>query len=161
MTSYERIMVDYHLNIQAKSTSGAPFNLWPYQLKFCLMRPILIYQSIISTISDSIVTNVFPGRDEGKMHNVEALYMYSRSKNLTMQKIRLLAELVGLTERLPATSKRDSLFYIENHISESNIPRSVVADKLAAALYWDDIKGHIVTLQEPLEWRITALSMTK
>lgn len=51
-------MSDYKVNIQAKSKSGAPFNLWPYSLKFILMKPRLIYRARI--LSDSIETIIFP-----------------------------------------------------------------------------------------------------
>jgi hypothetical protein len=51
-------MSDYKLNIQANSKSGAPFNLWPYSLKFILMKPNLIYRARI--LSDKIETLIFP-----------------------------------------------------------------------------------------------------
>lgn len=51
-------MSDYKLNIQANSKSGAPFNLWPYSLKFILMKPNLIYRARI--LSDEIETLIFP-----------------------------------------------------------------------------------------------------
>lgn len=35
-------MIDYYMNIRSASRSKAPFNLWPYQLKFDVMRPYLI-----------------------------------------------------------------------------------------------------------------------
>lgn len=41
-------MIDYYKNIRAASSSKASFNLWPFQLKFDLMRPLLIYRSYIT-----------------------------------------------------------------------------------------------------------------
>ena len=40
-------MIDYYLNIRAKSKSKAPFNMWPHEFKFLLTKPTLIYQSKI------------------------------------------------------------------------------------------------------------------
>jgi predicted RNA-binding Zn-ribbon protein involved in translation (DUF1610 family) len=53
-------MVDYRFNIQTKSTSKAPFNFWPYALKFQLMNPLLIYHAVIRA-DDTIQTLLFPG----------------------------------------------------------------------------------------------------
>jgi hypothetical protein len=74
-------MVDYYKNIRAKSRSKAPFNLWPYQLKFDIMKPLLIYRSLIYE-DDSIETILFPHRDEPKVHPPKPLQKYSRSRNL-------------------------------------------------------------------------------
>lgn len=54
-------MVDYYINIRAKSKSKAPFNLWPFSLKFQLMRPLLIYHAIIKP-DDTVTTAVFQGQ---------------------------------------------------------------------------------------------------
>lgn len=151
-------MVDYRLNIQTGSASRAPFNLWPYQLKFCLMRPALIYRSTISTVSDSIYTEIFPGRDPSQDHQLEPLEMYSRSQNLTMEKIRLLCRLFGLDEGSPKQTKRDSLRRIQEHIDNSGIAGAEIADKVAMALYYDGIRANISGLPEPLRSRITAIS---
>lgn len=52
-------MIDYRFNIQKNSDSGAPFNLWPFSTKFYLMKPTLIYRSLIGI--DTIKTEIFPG----------------------------------------------------------------------------------------------------
>ena len=152
-------MVDYHLNIQANSSSSAPFNLWPYQLKFSLMRPKLIYQSIISTVDDSIETLVFPGRDQALIHNLGPLYEYYRSQNLTMGKIRRLSELLNVSIDLQSHyTKRNLLDSIQSYITEQGTPPSVVADQVATALYFSDIEDHIADLPAPLKGRIEDLS---
>ena len=151
-------MVDYRLNIQAHSTSRAPFNLWPYDLKFSVMRPMLIYRSIISTVDDSIRTTIFPGRDQAQLHSLTPLHQYSNSRNLTIDKIRLLAELLGIPGGLPSMTKRSSLNYIQSYVSEQNVAPEVVADKVAAALYMSDIEVHITGLPEPLLSRISTLA---
>ena len=151
-------IVDYRLNIQSKSKSKAAFNLWPYQLKFCLMQPMLIYRSIISTIDNSVNTEIFPGRDCAELHHLDPLDKYHLSRNLTSNKIEFLSNLLGVPTRLTSTKKRDSLKIVENHITKAQIPRSVVADKIAIALYYEDIKHHISELPEPLKGLITAIS---
>ena len=153
-------MVDYRRNIQPKSRSGAPFNLWPYQLKFCLMRPMLIYQSTISTVNDSINTSIFPGRDHAQLYNLKPLQEYSQSQNLTFDKITLFTKLLNVTNGLPEVRKKDRLQSIQRHISEQDTPPETVADNLATALYMPDIKVHILTLPEPLLSRLTAMSST-
>ena len=151
-------MVDYRLNIQARSESKASFNLWPYQLKFCLMRPTLIYRSTISTVSDSISTEIFPGRDQAQLHSLDSLDEYSRSQNLTPDKIKFLSKLLDITDELPERRKLDSLKFIQEHITNEEIAPAVAADKVATALYLQDIKTRIAELPEPLKGRITALS---
>ena len=150
-------MVDYRMNIQAKSSSKAPFNLWPYSLKFCLMRPSLIYQSTISLAENSIKTQIFPGRDQAQPHSLEPLADHSRSNNLTSDKIKVLASLLGINSQ-PPNRKRDFLEFIQSHISDQKISPAVVADKAATALYLQDIEPHIPTLPEPLKHRILDLS---
>lgn len=52
-------MIDYYLNIRSNSVSKAPFNMWPYSLKFLLCKPELIYYSVIK--QDNVIeTLVFP-----------------------------------------------------------------------------------------------------
>ena len=153
-------MVDYRLNIQAKSTSRAPFNLWPYQLKFGAMRPMLIYQSIISTIDDSITTTIFPGRDQAQLHRLRPLHEYFRSQNLTSDKIKFLAELLDVPGGLPSMNKRNSLSYIQRFIDEQRLAPEKVADAVAEALYMSDINVHLTGLPEPLLSWISTLAAT-
>src|SRR5690242_1921327 len=65
-------MVDYYCNIRSNSKSKAPFNLWPYSLKFDLLRADLIYSSIIGE-DDSIETRIFPGRDASIENTLQPL----------------------------------------------------------------------------------------
>ena len=151
-------MVDYRLNIQAKSTSKASFNLWPFELKFGLMRPKLIYRSIISTVNNSISTEVFPGRDEARLYSLRPLDTYSQSQNLKVGKVDLLAKLFDIAVELPKRTKRDRLKFIQQHIASNGIPPELVADTVATALFLDDIKASIKTLPDPLRAKITGFS---
>jgi predicted RNA-binding Zn-ribbon protein involved in translation (DUF1610 family) len=83
-------LVDYRYNIQAKSKSGAPFNLWPYLPKFDFMRPLLIYRARIEA-DDSVNTLVFPGRDAPQPHLLKPLGEYRRSRNLSDESLTSLA----------------------------------------------------------------------
>lgn len=154
-------MVDYRLNIQSHSKSKAAFNLWPYRLKFSLMNPMLIYRSTISTMDDSINTEIFPGRDQARLHNLKSLDKYSRSKDLTFDKIKFFAKLLGYSSPLPVKTRRNSLEILQEYISTRKITSSVVANTLATAFYLEDIKCHIKRLPEPLKNRIVDLYTIK
>ena len=157
MPGFAYCMVDYRYNIQSKSVSRAAFNLWPFQLKFALMRPTLMYRSTISTVDDSIETLVFPGRDEPQLFTLGPLQSYSRSQNLTSEKIKNLAELMEIPEPLPDSGKRALLQHVQEHISQEGIDPEIVADSMAKAIYLKDIEGLIAELPQPLQGRITGL----
>jgi hypothetical protein len=145
-------MIDYYRNIRTASKSKAPFNLWPFQLKFELMRPLLIYQAFIND-DDTIKTTVFPGRDEAVRHPLSDLRTFSRSQNLTVAKIQSVA--TELRVRLPAsTDKATLLTALQTGITAQRMPSDAVVDALAKALYWRDIQPHIDGLpqgiREPL-----------
>ena len=58
------------------------------------MRPYLIYRSLI-TQDDEIETLIFPNRDGAQLHQLRPLTDYSRSRNLTIEKILKFAEYQG------------------------------------------------------------------
>ncbi len=71
-------MIDYYFNIRAKSASKAPFNLWPWSPKFYMMKPLLIYKSIIKA-DDTIRTEIFPGINPPVLIGFGNLETYSRT----------------------------------------------------------------------------------
>jgi hypothetical protein len=145
-------LVDYYFNIRKASKSKAPFNLWPFQLKFDLMKPLLIYRSLIS-LDNRITTELFPGRGKPTIHPLKSLSDYSQSQNLTVDKCRLAARL--LKAEIPQTeSKREILNTIQTHINRERIQQKTVADLFAHALYWPDIEGHVRGLPQPLRQNI-------
>lgn len=153
-------MVDYRMNIQSNSTSKAPFNLWPYKLKFCLMRPKLIYRSTISTRTDSITTEIFPGRDNPKLHQMDELGNYSQSRNLTLEKISSFASRLGMQGELGTLTKQEALKTIQEYIDEkSDIRPEDIADELSYAMYFQDIEVHMENLEDPLKGRILAINL--
>lgn len=152
-------MIDYYYNIKANSKSGAPFNLWPFQLKFHLMQPMTIYQSFIEK-DGKIKTTIFPGRNDPVQFPVEAFDVYSQS-NLSEGSIALLATYVGYKKDLPrnrhgAVIKRDALAALHQHRIASKLSNKAVADALADALYWDAIKGVISKLPQKLRATLEA-----
>lgn len=147
-------LVDYYFNIRKASKSKAPFNLWPFQLKFDLMKPVLIYRSLISA-DDIITTEVFPGRDKAVNHPLKPLPEYAQSQNLTADKSKAVARLLKAKVD-NAGSKRDILTELQAHITRERLPHARVADTLAHALYWPDIEEHAGALPQPLRQNIEA-----
>jgi hypothetical protein len=100
-------MVDYYFNIRANSRSAAPFNLWPASLKFCLMKPKLIYWSVIKP-DDSVETRLFPGQDSAQLYPIAPLEKYSGSDTLSDEAIEELLKKVHLprTKIYPEHSRR-------------------------------------------------------
>ena len=150
-------IVDYRLNIQTKSISGAPFNLWPYSLKFYAMQPTLIYRSLIATIDGEINTTVFPGRDDPIEESIMPLMEYARSSNLTKAKIQNLAELLEFHADSSSGTKRNALETLEHHILDESISSTVVSEHMARVLYLDQIKSEVESLPQPLKSRVEAL----
>ncbi len=98
-------MIDYYLTIRSASTSKAPFNLWPYQLKFDLMKPTLIYRSFI-TKDDRVQTTIFPGRDSPQLHRLKRLPEYSQSQNLSKEKVLHFCESIQASVELSSGKKQ-------------------------------------------------------
>ena len=70
-------MIDYFFNIRAISASNAPFNLWPGSPKLYMMKPRIIYWSVIKA-NDTIDTQIFPKRDPSVVLPLGNLADYSR-----------------------------------------------------------------------------------
>ena len=134
-------MIDYRQNIKSKSASGAPFNLWPHQLKFHLMRPCLIYRSLIRS-DDTIETQIFPGRDEPPPPQMIDLAEFSRSRNLTEEKIETAADYLELGPVEGATKKAKINWLVEA-AKAKGIGPGEFADGLAYGLYRSDIEEHL------------------
>ena len=141
-------MIDYHENIREKSVSKAPFNLWPFQLKFDLMCPRLIYRSFISN-DDTVTTQIFPGRDEPKPISEFTLSPYARARNLTIPKLHAYARNLGIAGHLE-NRKSAVIRQIEEKVIRSGIPVEEALDALAVCIYWPDIAERISTLPTPL-----------
>ena len=149
-------MIDYYLNIRAKSASKAPFNLWPYQLKFYLMKPVLIYQSIIKS-DDTIQTIIFPKRDKEVSDYIKKLVDYSRSKNLTKDKIITLANILKI--KIDSTKSNSVLLSnIDDQIIKRGIKEGVLEDIVANILYFPEIEAHFSKLPQKLRKKINIIN---
>ena len=141
-------MIDYYENIRSASKSKAPFNLWPFQLKFDLMHPKLIYRSYIKS-DDTIETAIFPGRDAPVESQSVDLTAYSRSKNLTPAKLLVMANKLNLAN-VKLGQKNTMIASINAKIAAQGYTPRQIIDALAFAVYWDAIAAHIPTLPETL-----------
>jgi len=144
-------MIDYYQNIRAKSKSKAPFNLWPFQLKFALMCPRLIYRAYIYK-DDSIETQTFPGRDTPVGFPFD-LSDYSRSKSLTVEKLRSYASALGINTD-QSTKKKEIIALIEERLKSTGISSESACDTLAKIIYWPDIKDTLPCLPSGLKTQL-------
>ena len=144
-------MIDYYKNIRAASSSKAPFNLWPFQLKFDLMRPALIYRSYI-TKEDKVKTEIFPGRNPEVLHLLQPLPTYSQSQNLTRDKILVFAKSIRSEIQL-VENKRKLLEQIQKFLDKSNFSPEFVIDNLAEALYLPETKPYLNELPKTIKER--------
>ncbi len=137
-------IVDYFLNIRAHSTSKAPFNLWPYSPKFEVMKPRLIYRSIIRQ-DDTIETLIFPGRDAPKSHGLNMdLYQRARFSGDVWSRI---ATRLGFD---PATTKKDCLASIAETLRDQSDKLDHICDTMAVELYRSTVTEHLGDLPQPL-----------
>jgi len=132
-------MVDYYVNIAPTST--APFNLWPFQLKFEAMKPLLIYHAVIQS-DDTIETLVFPHqRGAPQLVPPRALTEYARSQNMTTEGIQRMAGILN-APLPPQGTKHRLLEALEEHRHSQFWSDEAVADALAEALYAERLREH-------------------
>lgn len=90
------MLVDYFFNIRARSSSKAPFNLWPFSFKFSLLGGQLIYSARIHE-DDSIETLLFPGElGDPEPITLGSFLGHARSRALTDAGLRVAAQHLGL-----------------------------------------------------------------
>jgi hypothetical protein len=127
-------MIDYFFNIRSKSTSKAPFNLWPHQFKFFLMKPKLIYHSIIKQ-DDTITTKIFPKDNNSKLIELGNLSKHSRSTTLTLKVIEDIYKFFKSENR--SKDKETSLKILQEILNKKKITNSQTADLLSNFIYKD------------------------
>jgi hypothetical protein len=120
-------LVDYKINIQGASASGAPFNLWPHMLKFELMSPKLIYRSRI--LETSIETLVFPGQ-KGEPTTAPVSPMKSHRASTTLKVANLCTFLAkeGVSYG-PGINKNEALDLVEatrTHLGEEGFRLALI-----------------------------------
>jgi hypothetical protein len=143
-------MIDYYLNIRTKSNSKAPFNLWPYDPKFLMMQPELIYRSVIGT-DDKIKTEIFPSRDRAISETIE-LDKHVRSKTFSVDTLLSVAAQFNLrTNNMTRSELSDS---IHKCVIERKVTAAQFADALAEACYGSRIRDHRDKIPEELRKKL-------
>ncbi len=126
-------MIDYYCNIRAKSKSKAPFNMWPYELKFALTNPKLIYRSQVYS-DGRIETRVFPTMNNTFIDQLKPLQIYSQSKILKIDAIKSVIKKVSYSTSVKGT-KKVLLERLEQLRKENNISNKELCDLLSDAIY--------------------------
>ena len=137
---FSKCMVDYYYNIRAKSSSKAPFNLWPWLPKFFLMEPERIYLSEIS-VDGSIFTKIFPGRDDSRTMEIPKLTQWARSRGFTIVDLEKFCKKHKIVYK-GSTTKKDFLLSIEKWRKKKGISNKELAEKLASLFYDARITKH-------------------
>ncbi len=144
-------LMDYYLNIRSKSRSKAPLNLWPFQLKFYLMLPTLIYRSYI--LNNSIKTEIFYKKNH-VLDLPKSFRNYYSANNLTKEKVIEFAESINFKNKklLIKLNKKDLMLQIDNFIENNGGFNRQKIIKLAKSLYYKDIKKHITKVPGKLRF---------
>lgn len=141
-------LIDYRENIKSQSKSGAPFNIWPHALKFTLMRPLLIYRSLVLS-DDTIKTEIFPNVNKPVEEAMIDLNEFSRATSLTADKIRLGAAYLGIHD-LGGSNKRELIVSLHDKAKARGITAGAFADGLAYGLYRSNIEKYFTDLPPAL-----------
>jgi hypothetical protein len=149
-------MADYYYNIRANSKSKAPFNLWPYMLKFELMRPLLVYRSVIST--GSIRTELFPGRDAPTSWPLSEPSKLARATGLELSVCREIAEALSLPPQ-PSMSKEALLEQIVTACKKKGMKTQEIADFIARKVYGPLVAKHRLRIPTPFANHLKALGL--
>ena len=131
-------MIDYYLNIRAKSKSKAPFNMWPHQLKFALTNPLLIYRAII-TENGSINTKIFPTFNNSYIDKLAPLNEYSQSTTLTKSAVEEVLKKYCPSLNSGGKSKTELLHILEDIRIHKRINNLELCNDLAEAIYVPEI----------------------
>lgn len=134
-------MVDYYFNIKSASISGAPFNLWPFSLKFQLMEPVLIYHSQVDD-RDNITTLIFPGEIGVPLPvPIDSFQLFARSRGFTVAMLQALADAFEVA--LPASiGKAGALDLLEHRRRADGWSNGTIARVLTESMYGAAIDSH-------------------
>lgn len=127
-------MVDYYINIRSKSTSKAPFNMWPHDLKFLLCEPKLIYRSKI-TPAGNVNTLIFPTENNSEVTKLKSPIEYYNSDTLTINCIKSIIKKHIPSARISQKNKSELLLLWEEHIITNNISNSELCNIYCEAIY--------------------------
>lgn len=155
-------MVDYYLNIRANSKSKAPFNLWPYSLKFELMRANLTYRSLIYS-DDRVETTVFPGRDIPVPARLSDLATHSGARVSQDKWARVWEDLRQSGAPLPPappTSKPVLLRQLQQARPRLGLDEAQFSDLIALQYYRELVAPHLDSLPGDVGQRVNELLST-
>lgn len=128
-------LVDYYTNIK----TSAPFNLWPFSLKFEMMQPCLIYQASIKR-DDTISTVVFPGSHGSPIDIHMSDLNELKQVRITEDELRRVAGRFGL--QLPqGQTKAEMLKAMQEDRAAKQWQNDVLADAIADEFYLPKIKN--------------------
>lgn len=122
-------MIDYYFNIKPGQAKGAPFNLWPFDLKFQLMRPSWIYHALIGA-DDTVRTLRFDDPEPVPVDSFEAL---DRSKTLSDNVLRDLALRRGVSAN--GMVRRSLLAALQRARVAGNWDEGQLANELSELIY--------------------------
>lgn len=131
-------MVDYFFNIRSKSKSKAPFNLWPHQLKFYLMRPKLIYHSLIK-YDNLIVTKIFPNKHDAKLIELSNLLLFTRASTLSSNVIKEVFKFLKIKKI--TDNKKNCIKILQDFFVRKKLTNTLITDLLSNFIYMDILKG--------------------
>lgn len=127
-------MIDYYLNIRSKSTSQAPFNMWPHMLKFALTEPILIYRARILNDGE-IITEVFPSKNNTYTDELLPLSAYSGAKTISTTNIKQVIKKYRPTARVNGSNKEKLLELLEDIRKSDHISNTDLCGTFAQEIY--------------------------
>lgn len=127
-------LIDYYLNIKTKSSSGAPFNMWPYQLKFLLTKPKLIYRSKIMG-NGNLDTIIFPTLKNGYYEKLDDMRHYSSAKTLTADSVMRVINILSPELKITSTDKNELLGALQAVRVAKDISNDSLCDVLSDCIY--------------------------
>ena len=143
-------IIDYYLNIKSKSKSGAPFNMWPYSLKFAITNPKLIYKSRI-TSDGKIDTLVFPNRNDlGADEDLLNFAHYSRATNWSKEDIEKVIKKFNPSYSVGTKNKQAVIMDLEETRKNYHIEASDICEAIAEVIYMPKIANNLTKIPEKL-----------
>lgn len=130
-------MTDYYFNIK----NNAPFNMWPYSIKFLLTNPKLIYRSKI-LVSGKIVTDVFPTYGNTVIDEIKPLNNYLKSKTITTAILKSFIKKNISNIKISNKNKSQLLDIVEKYRIDKKIQNAEFCEMLAEEIYLPKIIEH-------------------
>lgn len=131
-------MVDYYFNIREKSTSKAPFDMWPHHFKYYLTKPIKIYESTIKE-NNEIETHIFMP-DVKKCDRIK-FSQFVRAKTITLENLNNVVDKFKI-EVNDKSCKSKILKSIDEWLQINDDKYEYFVDEFAKSVYIPLIKPH-------------------